>query len=74
MNIPRREIAMSDETEVRIGWYGGLTLTSEMIQCQRFQLEMEQHYRELQEEHDLLIYALKLKAASFRWHSPWTWF
>jgi hypothetical protein len=62
---------MNEKYEVRIGYYGGLVVTSEMIKAQRFQLQMEQYYREKQEEHELLIYALKLKSESMR---MWNWF
>jgi hypothetical protein len=64
---------MSERIEIRVGYYGGLICSSEQIKALRFKLEMEQHYRQQQEEHALLIYALKLKAASFRWYMPWTW-
>jgi hypothetical protein len=50
-----------DQYEVRCGYYGGLVVTSQMIKDYRFKLEMDQHYKEEQEEHDLLIYALKLR-------------
>jgi len=64
----------TDKYEVRAGYYGGMLLTSEMLKAQRFQIEMEQHYKEEQEKHDLLIYAMKLKAASFRIWNPFSWF
>lgn len=66
--------ANPDQYEVRVGYYGGLMVTSEMIQAQRFQLEMEQHYREENEKHELLMYAMELRSQSilnsifpFRW-------
>lgn len=65
---------MSTEYEIRVGYYGGLVLTSEMIEAQRFKLEMEQHRRQQQEDQDLLIYAMKLKAASFKIWNPFKWF
>ena len=60
--------------EVRVGWYGGLVCTSEQIQMIKFQIEMEQHYKEQREEHELLIRALGLRATLIKWYAPWTWF
>jgi hypothetical protein len=48
--------------EVRAGYYGGLKVTSEMIKAQRFNIEMEQHYRQQREDHELLMHAMKLKS------------
>lgn len=48
-----------DKYEVRIGYYGGLVLTSEMIKCVKFDIEMKQHYQEEREKIELLIYAMK---------------
>jgi len=49
-----------EQYEVRCGYYGELVMTSEMIKCIKFDIAMKQHYKEEQEKHDLLMYALKL--------------
>lgn len=52
---------MAEDIEVRIVYYSGLILTSEMIKAQRFQIEMEQHYRDEREKHEDRVLALTLQ-------------
>lgn len=49
-----------DKYEVRVGYYGGVAISSEQIKAIRFKLEMEQHFKDEQDKHDLLMHALKL--------------
>lgn len=47
------------EYEVRIVYYGGLMVTSEQIKMIRFDIEMKEHYRKQEEEHELRMFFLK---------------
>jgi hypothetical protein len=53
--------------EVRVVWYGAPVLTPNDFKMLRFKLEMEEHYRQEQENHDLLMQALLLKAKQTFW-------
>lgn len=52
--------------EVRIGYYAGPVVTSEMIKMTRDQIAMEQHYREQQENHETELLCLKLRSQRAR--------
>lgn len=58
--------------EVRSAMYGGLVVTSNDIKMLRQKLEQEQYYRQQQEEHELLMHAMKIQAASYR-STPIMW-